>query len=102
MLQPLTHTLLPFTYQVCWRSLQRTPKGQPQCWGVCDGGSSVPMGLWLWVRQAALGSGPRAQRRRASGVGPTADFGTGCSLRGLETRGLQKAPRRSHWALCWA
>lgn len=65
VLQPLTHTLWPSAYQVHWRCPWRPPKGQPQCRGVCAGGSSVPRGLWKGVWQAALGSGPRAQRRRA-------------------------------------
>lgn len=62
----------------------------------------MPRGLWWAVQQAALGSGPRAQRRRAQGASPRAGFGTGHFPRGWETRGLQKAPRRSRWVLCLA
>lgn len=63
--QTLIHTLWPFTYQVCWRFPPGPPKGWLQCWEACTGGSSVPRGLYWGVQQAALGSGPRAQRKRA-------------------------------------
>lgn len=59
----------------------------------------VPRGPWQGVQQAALGSCPRALRRREWEASPKAGFGTGHFRRGLETRGLQKVPRRSRWAL---
>lgn len=99
--RPLTQTPRPCTCQVCWTVPPRPPRGQPQRWGVCWGRNSVSRGLERGLRQVALGSGPRVQRRKAQGSGPRAGFGTGRLPRGLETRGLRPAPRRSRWAPCW-
>lgn len=60
--QLLTH--VPSTYQRCQRSPQSPPRGLFQCWGVCGWGSLVPRGLRWGVRRAALGSCPRAQKRK--------------------------------------